>query len=119
MREIPVLKAMPNECQIATLSTHIIPLPQCCPVSRNPQPGSLITVMYRPVPTVLEVYSLTAYVNLYGTRNAPYGIRNMETMIQQIAQDCADLLGVYTLVGAILRLQLDHIMPILIEARPS
>lgn len=95
-----MLEVMPNEHpEVRCYSRHTLPLPSCCPVSGNPQPGSQVRITYRPQLSVLEVYSLTAYLAEYvgGHSN---GVRTMEAMIQQIATDCADLLGVPVTVFA-------------------
>jgi hypothetical protein len=66
-------------------------LPRCCPVSKNPQPGSTLRLRYRARGRVLEVYSLKAYIESFVDGHAD-GTRNMEAMIQRIAQTCADAL---------------------------
>lgn len=86
------LKTQPNEARCAqTRETHILQIPVCCPVSDNPRPGSELEIEYTPGETVLEVVSLRAYVDSYqGGRG---DVRSMEGMIQQITQDCANVLG--------------------------
>jgi hypothetical protein len=81
------------------LECHIVDLPSgLCPVSKNPQPGSTITIMYCPRGTVLEVAHLYAYLHQYrgGLRDEQGTIivRNMEEMIDRVARDCAEVLGV-------------------------
>lgn len=77
---------------------HTVELPECCPVSKNPKPGSTLTLSYRPVSTVLEVYSLRSLIASFRggfNGNASYPAeRNMEGMVQLITQMCADALGV-------------------------
>jgi len=84
---------------VRTLAHVTFPLPtSCCPVSRNPQSGS-ITVRFRPSGRVLEVYSVTAYLKKF-IGGHPGGERNMEGMIEMIARDCAAALGVRVRVRA-------------------
>jgi 7-cyano-7-deazaguanine reductase len=72
--------------------THILPLLNCCRVTRNPQEGSVLEISYSPDERILEVASLRAYVDSYvGGRG---DIRSMEGMIQNITQACADVVGV-------------------------
>jgi len=87
------LKTMPNEVPAVPMTVeNIVPLPKCCPVSGNPQAGSTLTLRYQPAAFVLEVYALRHYIDSYvGGRGE---IRSMEAMIQQIAADCAQILGV-------------------------
>jgi hypothetical protein len=72
---------------------------KCCPVSRNPKPGSVLSIQYRSGKRTLEVYSLHRYIQSF-VGGHPDGTRNMETMIQKVAQDCADALGVPVRVSA-------------------
>lgn len=66
----------------------MLSIPPCCPISKNPLSGSMVTIEYTPAETIIEVASLRSYVDSYqGGRGE---IRSMEGMIQNIAQDCAD-----------------------------
>jgi NADPH-dependent 7-cyano-7-deazaguanine reductase QueF len=95
-----MMRTMPNERpNVATVMRHILDLPPCCPVSGNPQPGSTLTIRYCPAATVLEVYGLAAHIKRF-IGGSPDGIRNMETMIQQIALDCAAMINVPVSVRA-------------------
>jgi len=99
-----MLLTQPNtRPHIKTYSTHTIVFGDMCPVSRNPQTGSTLTVAYRPHLLFLEVDSLYAYVMKY--RGGKDDIRDMEGMIQQIAQDCADVIHVRVTVKASIILQ--------------
>ena len=98
-----MLLTQPNQKPQTLIEWHWLPLPQCCPVSGNPQPGSFIGICYVPSRSFLEVYSLRKYVTEYvGGRD---GVRDMEGMVQQIAQDCANEMGVYVYGGALIVLQ--------------
>lgn len=76
-----------NRCKHTTI-IHVLTLPQCCPVSNNPQPGSTITICYSPKKFILEVYSLKKYIDSY--KGGKGVIRSMEGMIQNITKDCAE-----------------------------
>lgn len=93
---------------------HILPLPRCCPVSGNPQPGSVLLVMYTPANHFLEVYSLRKYVDQFvgGFGN----VRDMEGMIQTIAEACAQALGTLVTVGALIFLQRGDAMTLIVQA---
>jgi NADPH-dependent 7-cyano-7-deazaguanine reductase QueF len=86
------------------LEQHTLDIPPCCPVSKNPRPGSKITLCYRPNGKSLEVASLLAYIHSYpGGFYDEHGVllvRDMEGMIKRIAEDCATLLGVPVRVRA-------------------
>lgn len=61
-----MLKTQPNERRCAdTIVTHILSLPQCCPITGNPQAGSTIEIVYTPTDSLIEVISLRAYVDSY------------------------------------------------------
>jgi NADPH-dependent 7-cyano-7-deazaguanine reductase QueF len=89
----PTLATQPNEKRCHTMrETHTLSLPNCCPVTQNPQKGSTVQISYSPDRLILEVASLRAYVDSYvGGRG---DVRSMEGMIQQITQDCANTVGV-------------------------
>lgn len=104
-----MLDTMPNlrPDVAAGAQTHTVALPQMCPVSGNPQPGSYIAVRYTPAGRYLEVYSLEMYLRRFvggWLRDGAY-IRDMEQTIATIAADCAAALGVPVTVRA--RLVLD------------
>lgn len=104
------------------VESHTLDLPACCPRSGNPQPGSTITVRYKPLGWCLEVYSLAALLRLFvgGFPGAgPYPAeRNMEGMIRLLAQMAADALGVSVSVVASLKLDAGG-MTLRVRARPS
>lgn len=99
-----MLLTQPNTKQnIQLWQRHDLPLPSCCPVSGNPQPGSVVSISYRPHAAFIEVYSLRKYIDSYvGGKD---GVRDMEGMIQQIAADCAAVVGVAVTVRANIILQ--------------
>jgi len=80
------------------IEQHELDIPPCCPVTKNPQQGSVIKIKYRPRKTILEVQELEKYIHEYvGGR---LDVRSMEGMVQNIAQDCAKTLGVKVKVTA-------------------
>jgi NADPH-dependent 7-cyano-7-deazaguanine reductase QueF len=113
------LATMPNEHpEVVTRMEHPMELPRCCPVSGNPLPGSLVTIRYRVGERVLEVYALRAYIDAFRGGH-PDGTRNMEAMIQKIARDCAEALGVLVFVHAHLHLAPYQEMRISVTAHPD
>lgn len=76
----------------AAFVSHSAPIPQCCPVSGNPLPGSKVTVSYVPAGVVFPVEDLAAFVAEYvGGRGS---VRGMEEMIQELANRVRDAVGV-------------------------
>lgn len=80
---------------------HAVELPAaCCPVSKNPREGSTLTLRYVPSFYVLEVYSLRSLLRQFvggypGSECGTYPPeRNMEGMVQLLAQMAADALCV-------------------------
>jgi hypothetical protein len=75
-----------------TFVSHSVPLPQCCPMSGNPMPGSKLTVSYIPAGVVFPVEDLASFVAEYvGGRG---DVRGMEEMIQELANRVRDAVGV-------------------------
>jgi NADPH-dependent 7-cyano-7-deazaguanine reductase QueF len=92
------LSTMPVTHSARMACRHRILLPPCCPVSGNPQEGSALTLRYVPNRATLEVYSLESLVRQFiggfdGDERYP-AERNMEGMVQLIAQMAADALCV-------------------------
>lgn len=77
---------------------NIVDIPDsCCPVSKNPKGGTL-ALTYQPEKWVIEVYSLRELTRRFvggfdATEHYP-AERNMEGMVELIAQMVADALGV-------------------------
>lgn len=101
---------------------HILELPPCCPVSKNPRPGSTLMIVYRPQESVLEVGALYAYVHQYrgGLRDATGAliIRDMEGMVSLIAQHCADAVRVPVSVCADLVIAPKQRMCLFVRKKP-
>lgn len=101
---------------------HILDLPECCPISKNPRPGSTITICYRPDAFKLEVIALRAYISQYrgGLRDEQGEIivRDMEGMIARIAADCARVVCVPVRVFASLIVRPQQVMRLLARGYP-
>lgn len=99
------LKALPNNTTgHRLLEQHAVELPVCCPVSKNPRPGSKIFITYRAKEMVLDITPLYAYIHQFigGLRNASgeFDVRDMEGMLLRIAHDCAQVVEVPVRVKA-------------------
>lgn len=90
------LQTIANSTTGNMIEEHTLEIPPCCPVSKNPQLGSTLTIRYRPQGCSLEVGSLFAYVHQF--RGGLYDeqgklvVRDMEGMLLRIAQDCSQAL---------------------------
>lgn len=111
------LKLQPNECRCAfTEHEHELYLPQCCPVSHNPQPGSKVTISYKGKSGFLEVASLRAFIDSYiGGKGE---VRSMEGMLQEIAQTCAEILHVDVKLESYLVIEPGQVMRVRCYAFP-
>jgi NADPH-dependent 7-cyano-7-deazaguanine reductase QueF len=91
---------------LQTESEHRFDLPCMCPVSGNPQPGSVLIVRYVARDWFLEIETLGAYIESYigGRVMGRDLIRDMEQTIQQIAIDCAASVEVQVVVVAELKI---------------
>lgn len=96
----------PNMHSAPVRSCHQFDLPRMCPVSGNPQPGSVIEVWYTADQWFLEIETLGSYIASYIGGKPMNGklIRDMEQTIQQIAQDCAQSVEVSVVVIARLKI---------------
>ena len=113
------LQTMPDEVPAVPLWVeNRLSLPRCCPVSKNPQPGSTLTLRYLARGRVLEVYSLKAYIESFVDGHMD-GTRNMEAMIQRIAQTCANLLQTPVRATADLELMPLQQMRLTCRAKPN
>lgn len=92
--------------EIMTESAHRFDLPRMCPVSGNPQPGSVLTVRYVAREWFLEIETLGAYIESYigGRVMGRDLIRDMEQTVQQIALDCSASVDVQVVVVADLKI---------------
>ncbi len=92
--------------EIETVSEHRFDLPAMCPVSGNPQPGSVLTVSYTAVEWFLEIETLGEYIEGFigGKQVGRTFIRDMEQTVQRVAIDCAASVGVPVEVVADLKI---------------
>lgn len=112
-----MLQTQPNSFpQAQTHERHRLPLPQCCPISGNPQPGSVIEISYRPNKVFLEVYSLRNFIDQF--IGGYEDVRDMEGMIQKIAIECANAVGVHVRVVAAINLQDGDQLHLTVRAKP-
>lgn len=87
------LQTIANNTTGNMIEEHTLEIPPCCPVSKNPQSGSRLTICYRPQGCSLEVGSLFAYIHQF--RGGLYDeqgkleVRDMEGMLLRIAQACS------------------------------
>ena len=92
------LQPIANATNGSLIESHTLDIPPCCPVSKNPRPGSTVTLSYRPNGCSLEVANLIAYIHSFrgGLRNdqGELVVRDMEGMIMRIVADCERALGV-------------------------
>jgi NADPH-dependent 7-cyano-7-deazaguanine reductase QueF len=111
------LQTQPNHNRaIPALEWHILPFSGLCPFSGNPQAGSQLAILYQPRRTFLEVYALDAYVQDFkGGRGE---VRDMEGMLAQVAQDCANVLDTLVTVGGMIRLHDGNTMMVIRQAVP-
>lgn len=107
---------------VATTLRHTLPLPRMCPVSGNPQPGSVLAISYQGAPGgwCLEKYSVQHLLRRFerGWRGTPSypAERNMEGAVRLLARMFADAVEVPVVVRARLRLDGGDRMTIRAEA---
>ena len=95
------LGTLPN--RNPTISTRVrlrTPYSGACPVSSYPLVGSWIEVQYTPAETILELSAVAQHLPTYATE-----ARDVETVAQILARDCANVLGVPVHVEAFYRLR--------------
>lgn len=100
-----------------TVVEHVLHLPELCPATHNPAPGSTLTLRYRPGAQLLELFSLDAYMDAFVAHAV---VRDMEFFVQTVAQDAADAVGVPVTAAAQVGLRgLRQEQRVTVEARPS
>lgn len=90
----------------AARACHTFDLPRMCPVSGNPQPGSVLEVWYTAADWFLEIETLGAYIASFigGAQIGRAFVRDMEQTIQAIAAECAASVGVQVVCIARLKI---------------
>lgn len=97
-----LLKTIANaRPQLPTLVEHILHLPELCPATQNPAPGSTLTVSYQAGEWLLELFSLDTYIDAFFAHPV---VRDMELFVQTVAQDAANAARVQVTVLADVRL---------------
>ncbi len=84
-----------------TVVEHVLHLPELCPASKNPAPGSTLTLRYVPGERLLELFSLDSYVDAFVAHPV---VRDMELFVQTVAQDASNDAGVEVTASADVRL---------------
>lgn len=77
--------------ELPTVVEHVLELPELCPKTRNPAPGSTLTLRYAAAGRLLELFSLDRYVDAFVGHTV---VRDMEVFVQVTAQDAANAAGV-------------------------
>lgn len=85
---------------IATRVRLRTPYSGACPVSGYPLAGSWIEIQYAPADCILELSTIAAHLPTYADE-----ARDVETIIQMLAQDCAAALGVSVNIAAYYKLR--------------
>ena len=92
-----------------------------CPVTKNPRKGSVLKIAYSPAGSVLDVIGLDAYIKRFRNGLVEDGkvtVRDMEHMIQRVAEDCAGWIGVPVTVTAELVLAPKQRQKIVCQGKP-
>jgi 7-cyano-7-deazaguanine reductase len=84
-----------------TVVEHVLYLPELCPASRNPAPGSTLTLRYVAGERLLELFSLDRYIDAFLAHPV---VRDIELFVQTAAQDAANAAGVEVTATAEVRL---------------
>ncbi|GAA5534901.1 hypothetical protein [Deinococcus aluminii] len=104
MSEASRLKTIPNaRPHLPTVVEHVLHLPELCPASHNPAPGSTLTLRYVAGERLLELFSLDTYIDAFVGHPV---VRDMEFFVQTVAQDAANAAGVEVTATADVRLNL-------------
>lgn len=86
-----LLKTMANaRPDVDTVVEHVLFLPELCPATLNPKPGSTLTLRYQAGELLLELFSLDTYIDAFIGHPV---VRDMEFFVQTVALDAASALG--------------------------
>lgn len=86
---------------LSTVVEHVLHLPELCPATGNPAPGSTLTLRYAAGERLLELFSLDTYMDAFVGHTV---VRDMELFVQTVAQDAANAVGVEVTALADVRL---------------
>lgn len=90
------INTLPNRQPTTSTSVRLrTPYGGACPVSGYPLAGSWIEVAYAPAGVILELSAVAQHLPTYATE-----ARDVETIAQMLARDCAAALGVDVTVSA-------------------
>lgn len=96
-----MLGTLPNrETGIRTTVRLRTPYAGACPVSGYPLAGSWLEVQYMPAGVILELSSVAQHLPTYADE-----ARDVETVAQLLARDCAAALGVSVTIEAYYKLR--------------
>ena len=91
-----MLGTLPNrEPGITTAVRLRTPYAGACPHSGYPLAGSWVEVQYTPAAVILELSAIASHLPTYATE-----ARDVETVAQMLAKDCAEALGVPVTIEA-------------------
>lgn len=86
-----LLRVIDNACPgLPTEVEHLLYLPELCPATGNPKPGSTLRLRYQAGAKLLELFSLDAYLDAFIGNPK---VRDMEYFVQTVARDAALALG--------------------------
>ena len=89
--QAPLLKTIANaRPDVDTVVEHVLFLPELCPATLNPRPGSTLTLRYQAGELLLELFSLDTYMDAFIGHPV---VRDMEFFVQTVAEDAARALG--------------------------
>ncbi|WP_135230187.1 hypothetical protein [Deinococcus fonticola] len=89
--QAPLLKTIANaRPDVDTVVEHVLFLPELCPATLNPRPGSTLTLRYQAGELLLELFSLDTYMDAFIGHPV---VRDMEFFVQTVALDAASALG--------------------------
>ena len=90
--ERPALVVIANpHPELQTWQEHLLELPELCPHTHNPGPGSTLGIVYTAGPWFLELYALEAYLTGFVAHPV---VRDNELLAQTVALEAAAVLGV-------------------------
>lgn len=112
-----LIATIPNRMPSVSLDIrHEVPLPSLCPATGNPQPGSSLSIRYRPTDRLLDVFGITALLNEYVGHTT---IRDVEYMIQHLARRLSTVLTVPVMLEAEIVLDIGQRLVVQAQVSPS
>ncbi len=94
--DIGMLGTLTNRQKDTPITVRLrTPYSGACPVSGYPLAGSWIEVQYTPADVILELSAIAQHLPTYADE-----ARDVETIVQLLARDCAAALGVPVTINA-------------------